>query len=200
LVSQRLPGKSQRVSTAKSPNDVANAEKQSGFTPVGQVPLQNSPPQPAPVTQAAPALSAPATSPELVQQLEAMARHLAVLQRSVKELAGKQEHLAAAQEQLAAKQEQIDQNIAKPRAVKPEHQAQDVVPAAQKCAPARGRTRSTTIPKISLQRSNIPQKIIRFCLSRQLDGIYDRDKPIAGESINHGTVIPPSTVSAWPMT
>jgi hypothetical protein len=27
---------------------------------------------------------------------------------------------------------------------------------------ARGRNRSTTIPKIILQRSNIPQKIIRF--------------------------------------
>ena len=75
---------SQRVSTAKSPNDVAVAEKQSGVTPVGQVPLQNSPPQ-APVTQTAPAPTAPA---------------------------------AAAQEQLAAKQEQIDQNIAKPQAVK----------------------------------------------------------------------------------
>jgi lipoprotein-anchoring transpeptidase ErfK/SrfK len=76
---------SQRVSTARSPNDVAVAEKQSGVTPVGQVPLQNSPPQPAPVTQTAPAPTAPA---------------------------------AAAQEQLAAKQEQIDQNIAKPQAVK----------------------------------------------------------------------------------
>ena len=76
---------SQRVSTAKSPNDVAVAEKQSGVTAVGQVQLQNSPPQPAPVTQTAPAPTAPA---------------------------------AAAQEQLAAKQEQIDQNIAKPHAVK----------------------------------------------------------------------------------
>jgi lipoprotein-anchoring transpeptidase ErfK/SrfK len=76
---------SQRVSTAQSPNDVAVAEKQSGFTPVGHVPLQNSPPQPAPVAQTAPAPTAPA---------------------------------AAAQEQLAAKQEQIDQNIAKPQAVK----------------------------------------------------------------------------------
>ena len=76
---------SQRVLTAKSPDDVAVAEKQSGVTPVGQVPLQNSPPQPAPITQTAPAPTAPA---------------------------------AAAQEQLAAKQEQIDQNIAKPQAVK----------------------------------------------------------------------------------
>ena len=41
---------------------------------------------------------------------------------------------------------------------------------------ARGRNKSTTIPKIILQRSNIPQKIIRFCVSRQLDDIYDRDR------------------------
>ena len=109
---------SQRVSTAKSPNDVAVAEKQSGVTPVGQVPLQNSPPQPAPISQTEAAPTAPATSPELVQQLEAMAQDLAVLRRSVEELAAKQEHLAAAQEQLAAKQEQMDHNIAKPQAVK----------------------------------------------------------------------------------
>src|SRR5262249_15496232 len=36
---------SQRVSTAKSPNDVAVAAKQSGFTPVGQLSLQDAPPQ-----------------------------------------------------------------------------------------------------------------------------------------------------------
>ena len=84
-VAATFVGQSQRVSTAKSPNDVAVAEKQSGVTPVGQVPLQNSPPQPAPVTQTGPASTAPA---------------------------------AAAQEQLAARQEQIDQNIAKPQAVK----------------------------------------------------------------------------------
>jgi hypothetical protein len=40
---------------------------------------------------------------------------------------------------------------------------------------ASGRIRSTTIEKIILQRSNIPQRIIRFCVSRQLHGIYDRD-------------------------
>ena len=43
---------------------------------------------------------------------------------------------------------------------------------------ARGRNRSTTIPKIILQRSNIPQKIIRFCVSRQPDGICDRDNTV----------------------
>jgi lipoprotein-anchoring transpeptidase ErfK/SrfK len=84
-VAATFVGQSQRVSTAKSPNDVAVAEKQSSVTPVGQVPLQNSPPQPAPVTQTGPAPTAPA---------------------------------ATAQEQLAARQEQIDQNIAKPQAVK----------------------------------------------------------------------------------
>src|SRR5262245_8616889 len=76
---------SQHVSSVTSPNDVAVAEKKSGVTPVGQMPLQNSPPQPEPVTQTAPASTAPS---------------------------------AATQEQLAAKQEQIDQNIAKPQAVK----------------------------------------------------------------------------------
>ena len=39
----------------------------------------------------------------------------------------------------------------------------------------RGRSRSTTIQKIILQRCNIPQRIIRFCVSRQLHRIYDRD-------------------------
>jgi hypothetical protein len=108
-----------QFSTAKSPKDVAVAEKQSGFTPVGQASLQDAPSQPTPVTQAEPAPTAPAMSPELVQQLEAVTRDLAVLRRSVEELAAKQEHLASAQEQLAAKQEQMDQNIAKPKAVKP---------------------------------------------------------------------------------
>jgi hypothetical protein len=40
---------------------------------------------------------------------------------------------------------------------------------------ARGRNRSIISATISLQRSNIPQRIIRFCVSRQPDGIYDRD-------------------------
>jgi hypothetical protein len=108
----------QLVSTAKSPNDVAVAEKQSDFTPVGQLSLQDAPPQIARATQTAPASTAPATSSELVQQFEGIARDLVVLQRRVEELAAKQEHLVDAQEQLAARQEQIAQNIAKPQTVK----------------------------------------------------------------------------------
>src|SRR5262245_59273082 len=109
---------SQRVSTANSPNEVAVAEKHSGVTLVGQLSLQDAPPQIASATQTAPVSTAPATSSELMQQLEALARDLVILQRRVEELAGKQEHLAAAQQQLAAKQEQMNQTIAKPQAVK----------------------------------------------------------------------------------
>jgi hypothetical protein len=123
---------SQRVSTAKSPNDVAVSEKQSGFTPVGQLSLQDAPPQIASATKTAPTSTAPATSSELVQQLEDTARDLVVLRRRVEELAaqqehlvdaqeqlaGKQEHLVDAQEELAARQEQMAQTIAKPQAVK----------------------------------------------------------------------------------
>lgn len=76
---------SRRASTATSPNDITVAEKQSGFTPVGQLSQQDTPKQIALATQTAPGLTAPA---------------------------------AATQEQLGAKQEQIDQNIAKPQAVK----------------------------------------------------------------------------------
>jgi hypothetical protein len=44
-------------------------------------------------------------------------------------------------------------------------QHDDLLPQHQDLGlqPARGRNRSTTIPKIILQRSNIPQRIIRFC-------------------------------------
>jgi hypothetical protein len=45
---------------------------------------------------------------------------------------------------------------------------------------ARGRNRSTTIPKIILQRPNIPQRINRFCVSRQLHRIYERDRTNVG--------------------
>ena len=97
----------QRVSTAKSPNDVSVGEKQSGYTPVSQLSVQ-----------VGPASQTVATSSQLVQQLEGMARDLVVLQRKVEELAAKQEHLVDAQEQLAARQEQTAQSIARPQPVK----------------------------------------------------------------------------------
>ena len=64
---------------------------------------------------------------------------------------------------------------------------------------ARGRIRSTTIQKIILQRSNIPQRIIRFCVSRQLHGIYDRDRRfsplIRADEFLNGKAWPPHTYS-----
>ena len=86
----------------------------------GRASTPDAAPQRAPVTQTAAAPTASATSPELVQQLEAMARDLTVLRHSVEQIAVKQERLAAAQEQLeqlAAKQEQMAQDIAKLQAV-----------------------------------------------------------------------------------
>src|SRR5262245_37754260 len=41
---------------------------------------------------------------------------------------------------------------------------------------ARDRNRSTTKPKISLQRSHIQRRIVRFSAACQLDQIYDRDR------------------------
>ena len=105
------------VSINKPPNALDVAVEQSGSTAAGQVSAENAAlQQPAPVTQIAPAPSATATSPELVQQLEVVKRDLAVVRRSVEELAAKQEQfeqLAAAQRQLAAQQEQMAQTIAK---------------------------------------------------------------------------------------
>jgi hypothetical protein len=154
---------SQRVSTAKSSNDVTVAEKQSGFTPVGQVSLQDAPPQLAPVTQTAPASTAPATSPELVQQLEGMARDLAVLRRSLKELAARQEHLVDAQDQLAARQEQMAQKIAKPQAVE-----QDIIQERSSPSlsgpvspPPRKKARRVEPRKLAAQSSSVPPPAFR---------------------------------------
>ncbi len=94
-----------RFSTTKLPIDVT---EQTGSTPANQVLVQDAAlPQSAPVNQTAPAPPAPATSPELVRQLETMAQDLAVLRRNVEQLTATQEQLAAKQQQLAAKQEQM---------------------------------------------------------------------------------------------
>ena len=65
-------------------------------------PARDAAPQSTPVTQTALAPAAPAISPELVR-LDAMARDLAVLRRSVEEFAAKQEHLATASSSLPSK-------------------------------------------------------------------------------------------------
>ena len=46
-----------------------------------------------------------------------------------------------------------------------------------------------TIQRIILQRSNIPQRIIRFCVSSQPYGIYDRNSQIAGQLMRLAAIV-----------
>jgi hypothetical protein len=64
-------------------------------------------PQPAPAPQTMPAPAAAATAPASVQQLEAMARDLAVVRRSVEQLAAKQEQMAHSIAALQALEQDI---------------------------------------------------------------------------------------------
>jgi hypothetical protein len=94
----------------------------------------------------------------LVQQLEGMARDLAVLRRSLKELAARQEHLVDAQDQLAARQEQMAQKIAKPQAVE-----QDIIQERSSPSlsgpvspPPRKKARRVEPRKLAAQSSSVP--------------------------------------------
>jgi hypothetical protein len=91
---------------SKSPIGVT--VEQTGSTPASHMSVQDAAlPQSATVTQTAPAPAAPATSPELAQQLGTVVQDLAIVRRTLDQLTAKQEQLAATQEQLAAKQEQL---------------------------------------------------------------------------------------------
>jgi hypothetical protein len=87
----------------KSPIDINIAAKQPGSTPAGQVSAGDAAPQQSAPLSQKPVPAATSTSPELVQQLEAMARDLSVVRHEV--------------ERLAATQEQMTHNIASPQAV-----------------------------------------------------------------------------------
>jgi lipoprotein-anchoring transpeptidase ErfK/SrfK len=86
-VSAAVVWQSQPVSTAKSPNDIAVAEKQSGVTPVVGLPLQSAPP--APITPTAPAPAGPgaAAQEQLVAKQEQIDQNIAkpqVVKRDIK--------------------------------------------------------------------------------------------------------------------
>jgi hypothetical protein len=116
---------SHRAWITSSPNVVDVTAGQAVSAPSRQVSASDAAPS-QPVTQVTPP-AAPATSPELPRQLEAMAQEITLVRRGVEQLAAKQEQLAAAQQQLeqlaakqgqlAAKQEQMAQNIAKLQAL-----------------------------------------------------------------------------------
>jgi len=121
-----LAWQSYGISMTKSPDVTA---EQAVSTGSGQVSAVT--PQPAPVTQTEPAPTAATTSPELVLQLEAIARDLAVLRDSIAQLTAKQEQTnqkVATLEAIAAKQEQMAQKIAALQALaaKQEQMAQDI--------------------------------------------------------------------------
>ncbi len=101
--------------TTKSVPDAAFAAAQTGSTPPRQASRQDAArPQSTPVAQR-PAPPAAATSPEVVQQLEAMVRDLAAVRSSVQQLADKQEQMAQNIAALqTAEQDAGQQNLSPP--------------------------------------------------------------------------------------
>jgi hypothetical protein len=100
------------ISMTKSPPDFDIAAKQPGPTRAG--PAQDAAlPQSAPITQK-PAPAAVAISPELVQQLNALARDLAIVRHSVEQLAAKQEQMAHNIATLQAVAQDIGQKMSSP--------------------------------------------------------------------------------------
>jgi hypothetical protein len=92
--------------------------------------------------------AAAATSAELVQQLKSMALDLAVVRRSV-------EQLAAAVEQLGAKQEQMAQNIATLQAVEQDINQKMSSPRPSRVAPPR-KPPQPTAQSSAVQSSSVP--------------------------------------------
>ena len=134
------------VSTTKSPPDVDVAAEQTGSPRAGQVSAQDAAlPQPAPVNQTVPAPAAAATSPELVQQLEAIARDLAVVRHSVEQLAAKQEQMAHNIAALQAAEQDIRQKMSSP----PLSRAVPIPPRknAPSVAPPQPAAQSSSVPR-----------------------------------------------------
>jgi hypothetical protein len=103
------------VATTKLPPDVDVAAVQTRPTPAGERSAQAAAlPQPAPATQTVPAPAAAATSPASAPQLEAMARDLAVVRRSVEQLAAKQEQMAHDIAALQAVEQDIREKMSSP--------------------------------------------------------------------------------------
>jgi hypothetical protein len=157
--------------TMKSPtDDVDVAAGQSGSTPAATVSASDAArPQSVAGTQTATPPAEPATSPELVKQLEAMTQDLTFVRRTVEQLAAKQEQLAAAQqqleqlaakqEQLTAKQEQMAQNIAKlqTREQNVRQKTSPPPPSQSRAAPTPPRTPPEPAAQVSSAPRSAPQ-------------------------------------------
>jgi hypothetical protein len=136
-------------------------------------------PQPAPVIQTEPAPAAATTSPELLLQLEAMARDLTVLRDSLAQLTATQEQTSqkvVTLEAIAAKQEQMAQKIAALQALaaKQDQMAQDLTmvraadedvgerlssPPPSQAVPLPRAKKPMVAPKQSTARSDSPSRL-----------------------------------------
>ncbi len=116
--------------------------------------------------------AASATSPQPVQQLQAMAHDLTAMRNDLKHLAVEQEHLAvmqqqfeqlaAAQQQLAAKQEQTAQNLARLQAIERnirQKRSLASLPRAVVPMPPRRNAPANATPKSSTQASSAPHPL-----------------------------------------
>jgi hypothetical protein len=92
--------------------------------------------------------AAAVTSPELVQQLEPMARNIAVLLFNL-------EQLAAKQEQLAAKQEQMAENIAALQAAEQDQQKLSSSPPSRTAPAAAGKAPQPATRSPAVQSSSV---------------------------------------------
>jgi hypothetical protein len=165
-VGAMIAWQSNGASTTKSP-DVAAEHR--GSAPAGS----DAAPQPAPSS----VFGGAATSSELVQQFDAMARDLAVMRDSVEQLAAKQEQMAQdittlkavadKQEQmaqniatLAAKQEQMAQNIATLQAVE-QNMAQNLssppLTQAVPLPPRKPIARTSSVPRPGVPSTTLPR-------------------------------------------
>jgi hypothetical protein len=146
-----------------------HAAESTGSTPAARVSSPDTALRQAAITPAATKPSASATSPELVQQLQAIAQDLTVLRREVEKLAAEQDHLAAmqqqldqlgaAQQQFAIKQEQVAQNIAKLQAVEQNiRYKRSTVPLSRAVPmPPRRNVPANAPPKSGAQASSMPR-------------------------------------------
>jgi chemotaxis protein histidine kinase CheA len=170
LIGVTLAWQSHRVGIMSSLNDVDAAAQQPASTPSRQASASEAAlSQSVPVTQSVPAPAAPATSPELVQQLEAMAQDIALVRRGVEQLAAKQEQLAAAQQQLeqlaakqgqlATRQEQMAQNITKLQALEQNIRHKTSSPRQSRAVPAPPRMPSEPAAQLSSVPRSAPHPV-----------------------------------------
>ena len=154
-----------------SVDDVAAGQTDS--SPAGQVSAQDVTPQPAPVTQTAPAPAATAISPKLVRQFEDMTRDLADMRNSIEQFAARQEQMAHniatlqavegdlavvrhSVEQLAAKQEHMAQNIATLQAAEQDIRQKMASSPLSEPVPILGRKPRVAPPKPAARLSSVP--------------------------------------------